>query len=225
MAKVHVDSLKVLVINRYAIMRMGLRQIITEIGARDLRVHEAESLAVAARIIAENPAIDLIITDPSLPDVTSGEFVRSLKEMAPDVPAIFLVDQAQAHTIPQIIGLGACGLLLNCCASKELFGAILILMAGGTYISPRCMQILESRPRSKQGAAVPNGDRSRPGETQKDVSALTSRQREVLYLVREGRSNKEICRKIGVSPGTVKNHVSSILRQLGVKNRTQAASL
>jgi DNA-binding NarL/FixJ family response regulator len=105
------------------------------------------------------------------------------------------------------MALGACGFISKTSSSRVMLSALRLIMAGGVYLPPAMMV-----------HGTPDDSRPTIGST----SFLTPRQREVLELLGQGRSNKEIARALNLTEGTVKLHVTAILKALNVSNRTKA---
>jgi DNA-binding NarL/FixJ family response regulator len=140
---------------------------------------------------------DLILADISMPVLNGIEATRQLKKIMPEVRVIFLSMHSDVHYVSDAIRAGASGYVLKRSAPTELPEAINEVLAGRTYITPLIStHVVES------------------AEKQKDV--LTTRQREVLQLVAEGYSAKDIANTLQISVKTAEFHKAGIMQKLGL---------
>ncbi len=146
-----------------------------------------------------------------LADVGSEErdMIRRLREIAAEVPVVVLSGEDTREAVHGAIEAGAMGFISKQSSTAVLVGAIRLVLSGGVYVPPQVLL----------HAAAPARQSSPPAR----VLRLTERQTEVLNLLVEGKPNKLICRELNVSEGTVKTHVSAILRALNVSNRAQVS--
>jgi DNA-binding NarL/FixJ family response regulator len=115
----------------------------------------------------------------------------------------------------QVLDHGAVGFVTKSSQTQELLGAIRQVLAGDIYLPPELQQI-------SSAAVVTETPQVPPSATESVALALTPRQEEVLYLLLEGRSNRDISLTLDLSEETVKNHITKIFRCFGVQTRTQA---
>jgi len=120
------------------------------------------------------------------------------------------------ETILKTLDVGAMGFISKNSSSKVLLGALRLVLSGGVYLPP---EVLEQRSGGAPLPAAPSGERWQNALATLD---LTERQLQVLKLVIQGKPNKIIARELNVAEGTVKIHVTAILKALNVGNRTQA---
>lgn len=154
-------------------------------------------------------APDILLLDISLPFINGIEAAHRIKSISPNVKVIFLTMHTEPSFIKDAASVGAWGYVLKQSAAGELLYAIREVLKGRTYFTPSVRQ-----DRIKQsGPSSPQGTESR------EESTLTPRQREILQLVAEGHSNKDIARILHLSPKTIEFHKNRIMRTLGV-NRT-----
>jgi len=167
-------------------------------------VEDGQSLLTAAAKLKP----DLILLDIAMPALNGIDAARQLRRIVPSAKLIFLTMHADADYITEAFRTGASGYLLKRSAASELMNAIREVLNGRSYISP----ILGSDRVELMNAA------SRPGQT--FAERLTPRQREVLQLVAEGRSRKEIAALLRISVKTVEFHKAALSR--GFQLRTTA---
>ncbi len=163
-----------------------------------------ELLEVAGKLMPE-----VVLLDISMPLLNGVEAARQLKKLQPDVKIIFLTMHDEQPYIQEAFRAGASGYLLKRSAASELVQAIHEVMKGRTYLTPLIAGDLP-RPVQDRSAKSPRPARALPS------GGLTTRQREVLQLVAEGRTNKEIADIMKISIKTVEFHKAGIMRTLGL---------
>jgi DNA-binding NarL/FixJ family response regulator len=229
MCTIAFDKLEILIVDAQQVVREGIKALLKELKVARLLVYEASCFRDASDLVQKHSGIDVTILNPQLPDVTSAQRMRQLSTIASTAAVVCFSDGADADAILAAYDLGARAYVAKSCSSMDLIGAILVVLAGGRYFPPELVDLLRHhmRGRNSHKQRLSELDMQTPStcDQPEHKSALTRRQREVLMHLRTGMSNKEICRRMGISAGTVKNHVSTILRQLGAKNRGQAAHL
>jgi DNA-binding NarL/FixJ family response regulator len=197
-------ALKILVVDDHALIREGLRQVLRGL-EDDVDVFEAGSCARAFELAQQEPDLDLVLLDYHLPDMNGLEALDVFGRQHPALPIIVLSGSVNPRVMQQVMHKGAAAFLTKSGMSDELLSVTRLVLAGGIHMPalPRLM-----------------GDEVTMAEL--SASLLTPRQEEVLQLLLDGYTNKEIGRMLYLSEETVKNHVSSILRNFGVTTRTQA---
>lgn len=194
--------LKILVIDDHALIREGLRQVLRGL-EEDVEVFEAGSCARAFELALQEPELDLVLLDYHLPDMSGLEALDIFARQHPALPIIVLSGSVNPRIMQQVMNKGAAAFLTKSGMSDELLSVTRLVLAGGVHM-PALAPLA-----SEEGAADA-------------PPLLTPRQEEVLQLLLDGYTNKEIGRMLFLSEETVKNHVSSILRCFGVTTRTQA---
>ena len=160
---------------------------------------------------------DLVVMDVEMPVMDGVEATRLIREQQPGVKVVMLtVSEADDHVF-DAIRLGAHGYLLKDLRPEQLFDRIRSVMRNETPLSPAIAGRLLEEIRS---GATKRGSSPTPTEE----PSITPRELEILQLVAEGMSNKEIGKRLYITEGTVKNHVHNALEKLHMKNRIQAAA-
>lgn len=215
------DETKILIVDSQPLVRFGLKSILLSKMANAI-VLEAATGAEAFDMLKDNPDINLVIADGMQDDGADTGLVRIHGSNFPKVGLILLAECRDPDWLLCAYDLGARGVISKNCSYNTLLSAIQLVLAGGVYIPAEVLDLL----RFKSNAPVHDMqiDESLKSDSKNVLAVLTPRQREVFGLLIKGRSNKEICRILGLSSGTVKNYVAAILRSLDVKNRTQAVS-
>ena len=203
---------RILVADDHALIRHGLALAI-KLRYPGATVFEAGSLADATRKVQSLENLSAVLFDLQMGDTDGLPGVQAMLRLLDGVPLVVISGTLDASVISACIRAGARGFLPKGCEAEVLDHALPVVLSGGIYAPlPRGV------PASPQPAAAPA-----PAPASAALEALTERQREILKLLLEGRSNKEIARALGILEGTIKVHLRSIMQRLGVRNRTQLA--
>ena len=149
---------------------------------------------------------DLILADLLMPGADGTEGIARLHALAPATPLVVITGTHDDRALLALLSLGVAGFLGKTEGTAVILAAIELVLAGGRYLPPRVAELAA-------------GNNASPPEP----SPVSPRQREVLRLIADGRSNKEIALALRVSPATVKTHVATAIAALGAQNRTDAA--
>lgn len=206
--------MKILIVDDHALVRRGLNYVVKE-GFPDAEVVEAESSAVALQALRDGADADLALVDVRMPDLDGLELLRAIKAEWEELPVIMLSTYDNAPYVRRALADGAAGYLLKDATPEDLAQAIKVAMSGsGNVLSPRVIQNLFEDQEHGSGTN---------GAGRRNEYSLTQRENDILALLSEGRSNREIAQHLYLSEKTVKAHLAAIFRKLGVTNRTQAA--
>jgi len=207
--------MRILIVDDHALVRRGMNYVVKE-GFPDADVVEAESSAAALEVLHAGPVADLALVDVRMPDLDGLELLRAIKAEWAEMPVIMISTYENAPYVKRALADGAAGYLLKDATPEDLSQAINVALSGsGNVLSPRVIQNLFE----DQEASVANGHGRR------NEYSLTQREHDILALLAEGRSNREIAQRLYLSEKTVKAHLAAIFRKLGVTNRTQAAMM
>ncbi len=206
--------MRILIVDDHALVRRGMYHVVLE-GFPDADVVEADG-AASALVLMRQKAADIALVDVRMPDADGLELLRSLKADWPEVPVIMLSTYENAPYVRRALSDGASGYLLKDATPEDLAQAINVAMSGsGNVLSPRVIQnLFEDAAESGSGSS---------GTSRRNEFRLTARENDILALLAEGHSNREIAGRLFLSEKTVKAHLAAIFRKLGVTNRTQAA--
>ena len=205
--------MKVLIVDDHTLVRRGIGHVVRECFP-EAEVMEAEGADDAAELLKSQP-VDVVLLDVRMPGRDGLELLREIKASWPKVAVIMLTSYDGAQYVKQALSDGADGYMLKDASPEDLDQAIRVAMAGGgNVLSARAMRALFED----------NGNSSdEDGEPQRRPENLTKRELDILALLAEGRSNREISRHLYLSEKTVKAHLAAVFRKLNVTNRTMAA--
>ena len=213
------DVINVMIVDDHPVFRQGLRNVLA--AQEDLRVVEEAADGEAAIRKAQELHPDVVIMDINLPELNGLQATRELKERCPDIKVIMLTAYDDEEQIYHAIRAGASAYHAKDVRPDLLIGVIRQVHEG--------YYVVDNKRLDEAGV----GDwllaqfQRFGGEffvgSDEFLSPLTAREMEILELVVQGKSNREIAYYLGISHQTVKNHMTAILRKLGATGRTEAA--
>ncbi|HSI98269.1 MAG TPA: response regulator transcription factor [Gaiellaceae bacterium] len=196
--------IRVVIADDHAVVRTGLVQLVATFDGVEL-VGAAANGEEAVALSAEREP-DVVLMDLEMPALDGIEATRRIKAAQPGVAVVVLTSFSDRERILRAIDAGAAGYLLKDAEPQELAKAIEAAARGDAPLDPKAARALLSARRDASPA-----------------DALSDREREVLAMVAEGLQNKVIAQRLSISEKTVKAHLTSVFRQIGVTDRTQAA--
>lgn len=201
---------RVIVVDDQALVREGLRALL-QVAGIDV-VAEADDGRAALAAIDEHPA-DVVLMDLRMPRFDGIWALEQLQAQDSQVPILVLTTFDDDELVLRALRAGARGYLLKDVTVDRLARAVRALETGGTLISP---SITEGLLRAIRSGPVARTEGAAPLQT------LTARETDVLRMVAEGYSTRDIAGLLHLAEGTVKNHISTILQKLGARDRTSA---
>jgi len=208
--------MKILIADDHALLREGLKPLLARMEPGVVLV-EAWDLASLRGAVAEHPDLDLALIDLQMPGMQGASSVGALRDASPGLPLIVLSGLEVPGDIKALLRSGAAGYIPKTSNSEVIVSAIRLVLAGGQYLPPLLLSRLDAS-ETPGNAPAPSSEIGVPA----DFRQLSPRQREVIALLAQGLSNKQIARKLGLVEGTVKSHLVQIFHVLGVHNRTAA---
>ena len=222
--------LKILIVEDQKLIREGLTALLSLEGDLTI-VGEAENGRAALSLLeqlAEDQLPEVALLDMRMPVMDGVATAAALSDRYPTIKVLVLTTFDDDELIAQAMAVGAQGYLLKDTPSEELAMAIRSVAKGYSHFGPGIVQkMMEGLPQKKGEQAV--GGQAAGGQAVEkradEIALLTPREKEVFVCIGQGASNREIAEQLYLSEGTVKNHVTSILGRLGLRDRTQVALL
>jgi len=200
--------IRILIVDDHPIVREGLAAVLEQ--QREFAIVGQVSTAQAAIERATLVSPDIVLLDLELPGMSGVEAIPHLLQAAPRAKVIVFTAYDTDERVFGAIQAGAKGYLLKGAPASEIASAITAVHGGASALDPRVASKVMARVATPQGGAT---------------MRLTAREREVLRLVGDGYSNKEIAKTLAITERTVKYHVASIFNKLGADNRAQAVAV
>ncbi|MBI5163604.1 MAG: response regulator transcription factor [Magnetospirillum sp.] len=209
----------VLIADDHALFRYGIALALEGLYGKDVTILQASTAEETRRIAHETSTLDLILLDLMMPGLNGIAELKKFIETLPPVPVVIVSGSRQRATIRSAIEAGARGYVLKSSNGEILKHVLPLVLSGELYVPAQAVATEDSGQEFEPGASPLD----EAGDFNPDFRSLTPRETQVLKLLTLGYSNKEIARSLGMLEGTVKVHVKSIMKKLGVNNRTQAA--
>lgn len=198
--------MRVFIVDDHELVRAGMRMLLESEGFEV--VGEADNGREALGAVArEKP--DVVLMDITMPCLNGIDATRLMLAERPSLMVIAVSMNSDRRSVMQMFAAGAVGYLLKNCAADELLFALKAMAQGHKYVSPRIAGIVLDQLGTAPDADAPAGPNGQ--------KALTSREREVLQLVAEGMSNKEIGEQMHISVATVETHRRQVMDKLGIR--------
>ena len=198
-------SYRIVLADDHVLFRRGMRKLIQEMPGMEVVGEANDGLELLE--LLKNLIPDLVVLDISMPNLRGIEAAREIRTLYPQTKVLILTMHKNKEYLYHAITAGAHGYLLKEDSDEELFSAIETLRKGATYITRRLA-----------GAMAEDLSRVLLGKDQILSEPLTTREREVLKLIAEGKTNAEVADLLGISTRTVENHRSNMMKKLCLKN-------
>jgi len=201
-------SIRILIADDHGVLRAGLRALLS--AESELEVVDEASSGSEALILAGELQPDLILLDISMSDLGGIEVTRRLKEMLPNVRVLILTVHEDESLLQEAIQAGASGYIVKRAVESELIDAIRAVWRGDLYIHPAMTRALlkEMSP-------------SRSSNNEAPVESLTPRETDVLRLIAQGYTNRQMADMLSISVRTVESHRSNLMGKLDLHSRVE----
>lgn len=205
-------TVRILLVEDQAIVRNGLKMIIEQ--DEEFQIVSEASNGIEALEILEKIHIDLILMDIRMPKMNGIEATKKIKLRFPQIKILILTTFDDDEYAYQTLKDGAMGFILKSSEPEKLLASIRSVLEGGLVIQEDVAAKLMPKLLQQQPFISQSDDQHQ---------ALSERELEIVKLVGEGKTNKEIASLLFLSVGTVKNHITHILQELELRDRTQIA--
>ena len=204
------DKLRVLLIDDHTLFRSGLRELLERRGIEFVAAvgDGGEGCRLAAEL-----APNVVLLDLRMPEIDGLAVLKKLNEQKLGIPVVMLTTSSDERDLVASLRSGAQGYLVKDMEPDQLIESLHEIVSGKTVVAPHMTGVL---------AKVVQGEEPNIASEAR-FSELTAREMEILCHLAEGSSNKVIARELGITDGTVKLHVRSILRKMQVQSRVEAA--
>lgn len=208
-------SIKILLVEDHELTRKGIAYSLKTFPDIEI-IGDVDNGKKAVDFISSKKP-DVILMDIAMPVMNGIDATKKINESYPDIKIIMLTSINEKQSVLSAFHSGANAYCMKDIKSEELINIIKAVMTGAVWIDPNIARYVLD---ILQTTGIPAENK-----TPNNIFNLTSREREILKLIAEGRSNKDIAEKLVLSLHTVKNHVKNIIQKLAVDDRTQAAIL
>lgn len=213
--------MKILIVDDHALFRTGL-QLILERLAPERQPEFVEANNALEALNYQNDGIDLVLLDLIMPGTNGREAFDVVVEAFSGTQIVVVSGEESPQLVRETIEAGASGYILKQSTPEVFASALGLILAGGVYLPPSILRYFSSAGLINEKPARQPTKSSNSIDTSSLHGEFTNRQLEVLKAVVRGGSNKSISKELNISEGTVKAHLSSVFRVLGVRTRTQA---
>jgi two-component system response regulator NreC len=202
-----VTKLRIFLADDHAVVRAGLKALVDAQAGMEVVGEAADGQATVDAATALQP--DVVVMDVSMPGLSGAKATERLKQTCPSVHVLALTAHEDRSYLRQLLAAGALGYVLKRSAAEELVRAIRTVAAGGVYVDPSLAGQVVGAFVAKQGAnEILQG------------ADLSDREEEVVRLIAQGYSNKEIAARLSLSVKTVETYKSRSMQKLGLRGRT-----
>jgi DNA-binding NarL/FixJ family response regulator len=198
-------EIRVLIADDHAIVREGLRMLLSDQAGMTVVGEAADAADAVEAAVRLQP--DVVLLDILMPGGSGIEALRRIRERCPAVRVVMLTSLADHAAVREAMSAGATGYLLKDVSPADLARAVRDAAASRATLHPEAARVLAQGPKTARGAPLED---------------LTPRERSVLELLAQGRSNRQIANRLGLTEGTVKGYLTHLFDKLGVDDRTQA---
>ena len=202
--------LKIVIADDHIVLRQGLRSLLQQTEGWDVVAEASDGFELLPLVESHSP--DLVIIDLCMPNLGGIESICRMQKLQNKPTVLVLSAREDEVSVSEAIKAGAKGYVPKSSTNDELQFAIRSVIKGQTYVSPSVAAGVVGRQDGTQGATSP-------------ISALSSREREVMKLLSEGRPNRDFAKTLHVSPRTIDSHRSNIMKKLGINSNAELVQM
>ena len=219
--------MQVLLIDDHTLLRRGLRMLLRDLDA-SLDVSEASHLEDALNL--RGSSFDLVLLDMNMPGRNGPGMIPLIREAFASAAVVVVSGEDSPAIIREAISAGASGYIPKTSTPELMLGALRLVLAHGVYLpmellagtAPAMTQVPAAYPMARASLPATDTAPALPNPLSPKAPFLTARQWEILHQALRGVPNKVVADRLGIAPGTVKSHLSTIYRALNVRNRVEA---
>lgn len=204
----HPENLRIFLLDDHEVVRRGICDLLAAVSGFEIVGEAGTAEQAISRILAVRP--DVAVLDARLPDGSGIDVCREIRSRLPDTRCLILTSYDDEDAVLASVLAGASGYVLKEVRGSALVDSIRQVALGRSLVAPEVIARVMDHVRNGSPSAA-------------KLTSLTDREREVLDLITEGLSNKQIAERLFLAEKTVKNYVSSLLAKLNMQRRTQAA--
>ena len=210
--------MKILVADDHELFLKGLELVLQSLN-KEIELSFAKNYTEIFDILETDKSFDLILTDLAMPGAKWMDAIAKIHQLVPDTPIIILSAVFDKEIVQKTIEIGVSGYIPKTSSNAVILSAVNLVMSGGVYIPA---ELLNNKELSNEFDALKQVENQNEAHSEEKAKVLTPRQVDVVKCIARGCSNKQIAYELGLSEGTVKLHVTAILKLLNVYNRTGA---
>lgn len=203
----------ILVLDDHQLFVDGLSHILSKLDP-EASITEASSVSQATEILESNRDFDLVLLDLNMPEMNGLSLLQRLHEQSVRLPLVVISAEESVQQIQSAMALGALGFIPKSHSSQQMLSALEGILDGNVYLPPAIQQQMDYQKTMRP----PTAARTNPPLKE---SGISRRQYEVLQLLAQGYSNKQIASTLFLTEHTVKVHISALFKRLKVRNRTE----
>ena len=212
--------MKILVADDHELFLKGL-ELLLKTSYSDAEIILAHNYTEIFELINQHKNFDLILTDLAMPGDIWSNAIKRIHDQLSDVPIIILSAVFDREIVQKTIELGVSGYLSKTASHEDIIEALEVVLSGGAWLPQEFLQTQQLDSKTEADKLLQELMKDNGGNSKNSIH-LTPRQKDVLEGVAAGKSNKIIAYELGMTEGTVKLHMTAILKLLGVYNRTAA---
>lgn len=217
--------MKILIADDHELFLKGLEFILHE-NLQNIDITPAQSYTEIFSILEQNNSFDLVITDLAMPGANWLDAINKIHQTLPETPIIIISAVFDKEILQQTLDIGVSGYIPKTASNNLIISAINLVLAGGVYIPHELMYSTKQsnleQEKKEYMAPLKTLEKLTSTTSEHTQKSLTNRQIDIIKCIAEGLSNKQIAYKLNLTEGTIKVHITVILKILNVKNRTSA---